>query len=55
MVSGQGGGAMQRWFGGRSMAGGRVQVFGCSPGCLVISLFLSLFLTIVLNLILRGF
>jgi hypothetical protein len=46
---------MRQMFGGRRYAGGRVQVFGCSPGCLVMSLFLSLVLTIILNLILRGF
>jgi ribose/xylose/arabinose/galactoside ABC-type transport system permease subunit len=46
---------MQRWLGGRSVAGGRVQVFGCSPGCLIASLLLSVLLTIALNLILRGF
>ena len=28
---------------------GRVQVYGCSPGCLLASLALSLFLTLVLN------
>ena len=41
-------------FGGRSYGGGRVRVYGCSPGCLVISLVLSLFLTLVLNLLLRA-
>lgn len=42
-------------FGGRSYRGGRVRVYGCSPGCLLISLGLSLFLTIVLNLLIRAF
>ena len=42
-------------FGPRRMRGGRVQVYGCSPGCLLISIGLSLFLTIVLNLLLRAF
>ena len=28
---------------------GRVKVYGCSPGCLVVSVALSLFLTLVLN------
>ena len=28
---------------------GRVRVYGCSPGCLVVSLVLSLLLTLVLN------
>lgn len=41
---------MNRWFGGRSMAGGRVQVFGCSPGCLLLSLLVSVVLTILVNL-----
>ncbi len=36
-------------FGPRSMAGGRVQVYGCSPGCLVISILASIFLTLILN------
>jgi hypothetical protein len=34
---------------------GRVRVYGCSPGCLVISLVLSLFLTLVLNGCIRLF
>jgi hypothetical protein len=38
---------------GRSGDGGRV--FGCSPGCLLLSLGLSIFLTIVLNLLIRAF
>ena len=40
-------------FGGRG--GGRVKVYGCSPGCLLISIGLSVALTIVLNLLLRAF
>ena len=35
--------------------GGRVKVYGCSPGCLMLSIGLSLFLTIVLNLLIRAF
>ena len=35
--------------------GGRVKVYGCSPGCLLVSLGLSVFLTIVLNLLIRAF
>ena len=35
--------------------GGRVKVYGCSPGCLLVSIGLSVFLTIVLNLLLRAF
>jgi hypothetical protein len=34
---------------------GRVRVYGCSPGCLVVSLALSLFLTLVLNACIRVF
>jgi hypothetical protein len=40
---------------GRSYGGGRVRVYGCSPGCLLLSLGLSIFLTIVLNLVIRAF
>jgi hypothetical protein len=42
-------------FGRREYGGGRVRVYGCSPGCLVISLLLSLFLTLVINLLIRAF
>ena len=35
----------------REFAGGRVRVYGCSPGCLIASLLASLFLTFVLNAI----
>ena len=34
---------------------GRVKVYGCSPGCLIVSIALSLFLTLVLNLLIRAF
>ena len=47
---------MLRWlFGPREVAGGRVQVYGCSPGCLLVSLLVSIVLTLVLNLILSWF
>lgn len=39
-------------FAPRSFAGGRVQVFGCSPGFLLISLVASILLTILLNALL---
>jgi hypothetical protein len=39
-----------REFGGRR---GRVQLYGCSPGCLVASIVLSLVLTLLLNGCLR--
>lgn len=38
--------------GGREFGGGRVRVYGCSPGCLMISLAVSLILTLLLNAIL---
>jgi hypothetical protein len=45
---------MMQWlFGPRDVAGGRVQVWGCSPGCLLLSLLVSIVLTILLNLLLR--
>jgi len=40
-------------FGPRTSRGGRVRVYGCSPGCLLMSLALSLFLTIALNACIR--
>ncbi len=42
-------------FGGRSYGGGRVRVYGCSPGCLALSLAISLALTILINLLIRAF
>jgi hypothetical protein len=45
---------MKQWFGPRSYRGGRVQVFGCSPGCLLVSLIGSIVLTLALNLLLRA-
>ena len=42
--------------GGRSFGrGGRVRVYGCSPGCLAMSLGLSIVLTIVVNVLIRAF
>ena len=38
--------------GGREFVGGRVRVYGCSPGCLIASLVVSLLLTLFLNAIL---
>jgi hypothetical protein len=47
---------MMRWlFGPRDVAGGRVQVWGCSPGCLLVSLLVSIVLTLLLNLLLHWF
>jgi hypothetical protein len=42
-------------FSPRSYRAGQVKVYGCSPGCLLVSLLLSLFLTLVLNLLIRAF
>lgn len=36
-------------FAPRSFAGNRVRVYGCSPGCLIMSLLVSLILTLILN------
>lgn len=41
-------------FGGRSYRGGRVRVYGCSPGCLLASLALSVLLTIIVNVLIRA-
>ncbi|MBA2278092.1 MAG: hypothetical protein H0W06_10050 [Chloroflexia bacterium] len=39
-----------RWlFGRRTFSGGRIQVYGCSPGCLLLMVLFSLLLTILLN------
>jgi len=32
---------------------GRVRVYGCSPGCLLLSLAVSVLLTILLNVLIR--
>ena len=42
-------------FPGRGYGRGRVRVYGCSPGCLLMSLLASIVLTIVLNLLIRAF
>ena len=36
-------------FGPRSFGNGRIQVWGCSPGCLIASLVASVVLTLLLN------
>jgi hypothetical protein len=38
-----------------SSRGGRIQVYGCSPGCLLWSIALSVCLTILVNLLIRLF
>ena len=42
-----------RLFSPREYKGGRVKVYGCSPGCLAVSLGISLVLTLVVNGCLR--
>jgi hypothetical protein len=39
----------------RGPGGSRFKIYGCSPGCLAMSLGVSLLLTIVLNLLIRAF
>ncbi len=46
---------MRDMFGPRSYKGGRFQVWGCSPGCLILSIVVSVVLTILLNLGLAAF
>ncbi len=43
------------FFGPTSFRGGRVQIYGCAPGCLLASLLVSIVLTILINLLLRAF
>jgi hypothetical protein len=38
-------------FGPREFADGRVRVYGCSPGCLVVSLVVSVLLSVLLTLL----
>ncbi len=40
-------------FGPRSFRGGRVQVYGCSPGCIILSCVVSLILSVLLTLLLN--
>jgi hypothetical protein len=42
-------------FGPTRFRGGRVQVYGCAPGCLLASLIVSLVLTVLVNLLIRAF
>jgi len=39
----------------REYRGGRVKLYGCSPGCLLVSIALSVFLTLALNGCIRLF
>lgn len=47
--------ARSRLFGARSFANGRARVYGCSPGCILVSLVVSIAVTIFLNLLLHWF
>lgn len=40
-------------FGPREFGGGRVRVYGCSPGCIVVSLVVSLILSVLLTALLN--
>ena len=40
-------------FGPRSFRGGRVQVYGCSPGCIILSCVVSLVVSVLLTLLLN--
>ena len=40
-------------FSPREYKGGRVKVYGCSPGCLLVSIAISVFLTLAVNGCLR--
>jgi hypothetical protein len=40
-------------FGPQTFRGRRVRVYGCSPGCLLLSLGVSILLTILLNVLIR--
>lgn len=46
---------MRDMFGPRIYRGGKVQVWGCSPGCLLLSIGVSLILTLLLNLVINIF
>jgi hypothetical protein len=40
-------------FGPKELRDGRVRVYGCSPGCLLLSLGVSILLTILVNVLIR--
>jgi hypothetical protein len=45
---------LRSWlFGPTNLRGGRIQVWGCSPGCILLSLVVSVILTLLLNLLLN--
>jgi len=44
---------LTRAFSPKEFKGGRVKVYGCSPGCIAVSIGLSLFLTLAVNACIR--
>ncbi len=44
---------MKRMFRPQEFGGGRVRVYGCSPGCLMISLLVSIVASVILTLVLN--
>lgn len=43
---------LRSWlFGPTNLRGGQIQVWGCSPGCILLSLAVSVILTLLLNLL----
>lgn len=47
------GGGPGGMFESRSFGGGRVQVYGCSPGCIILSIVISVALSVILTLLLN--
>lgn len=45
---------LRKLFGPITLRGGEIQLWGCSPGCLLLSLLASVVLTVALNLLLRA-
>lgn len=43
-----------KWFGPRTFRGGQIQVYGCSPGCLILSIAFSVIASILLTLLLNA-
>lgn len=41
-------------FGPRSFRGGQIQVYGCSPGCLILSIAISVIASILLTLLVNA-
>ena len=43
---------MKNLFGPIELRGGQVRIWGCSPGCLLLSIVVSVVLTVLINLLL---